>query len=213
MAYRYNPASGRYYDVENGRFVSEGTVRAAVDQVADAASGRLAALTDRLRAGDLKLADWQREAMATIKESHVAAGVVAQGGRAQMTQSAYGFLGHEIRDQYVALRDLANGIAAGDVPLDGRLVARAGMYGQHARVTYEAIRAREGQARGETEERSILHAAQHCDQCRTEAGRGWVTIGTLVPIGQRQCLVNCRCTIERRVAPATRAASYLRAIS
>jgi hypothetical protein len=204
MAHTYDTSTGRYRDTATGRLVSERAIRDQVDALADAASERLATLTDHLLRGDLTLAEWQSQGMAVIKVSHVAVGVVAQGGKAQMTAVHYGSLGHEIRDQYAYLRDFANGIADGSVPLDGRLISRAGMYGQAARVTYEKVVARDALGRGLTEERSILHASESCASCRAQAALGWVAVGTLIPIGSRTCLSRCRCTMSRRAAPDTR---------
>jgi hypothetical protein len=144
--------------------------------------------------------------MAIIKSSHVAAGVVAAGGRAQMTPSAYGFLGSEIRAQYGYLAQFAARIDAGAIPLDGRLIARAGMYGQHARVTYEAVRRRDQRERGYRFEKNMLHARESCTQCVGLSRLGWVEIGSLPPIGARRCLARCRCTISYRKAPVEVAA-------
>lgn len=198
MPFRWDDNLGRYRDTETGRLVAEAKVRLAVDAVADAASDRLADLTVRMIRGDLLLADWQAQSMAVIKTSHVAAGVAAQGGTAQMTPSAYGFLGSEIKAQYAYLRAFANDIGSGLLPLDGRLIARADMYGQHARATFEAVRARDAATYGYDEERSLLHSGDPCGQCPDQAALGWVPLGTLIPIGQRTCLSRCRCTISRR---------------
>lgn len=208
MAFTFSPSTGRYRVADSGRLVSESAVRAEIDRLADAASGRLAVLTERLRAGDVTLADWQSQALGVIKQGHVAAGMIAQGGKAQMTPSAFGFLGHQIRGEYGHLRDLANGIADGSVPLDGRLVARAGMYGQAARTTYETVRARHAAGRGFTEEKNTLHASESCTQCSDLSRQDWVPLGTLPPIGSRTCLTRCRCTISRRrTEPALRLVS------
>lgn len=205
MSFTFDARLGRYRDADSGRLVSEAAVRLAIDAVADAASDHLADLTERMLRGDLKLADWQRSVMATIKTAHVAAGVAAQGGKAQMEPTHYGFLGSEIRRQYAYLRDLANGIAAGDIPLDGRLVARAGMYGQHVRVTYEAVRAKDARSRDYIEERNVLHSQESCRECSGLSSQGYVPLGTLPPIGSRSCLSRCRCQIQRRRASQPRA--------
>jgi hypothetical protein len=201
-AFTYSPRRGQYRDVETGKWVSDAIVRAEIDRLADAAAGRLARLTERLRQGDLTLAAWQAEAMRIVKMSHVAAGVIAQGGKAQMTPSAYGFLGSEIRAQYAYLRDLANAIAEGAVPLDGRLVARAGMYGQHARVTFTAAYARGQAVRGYVSERNVLGSAEHCAECQSLSDRGWVAIGTLPPPGSRTCLSHCHCRLAYSMVEA-----------
>jgi len=204
MPFTYDTALGRYRD-DRGRLVSEARIRLAVDQVADAASDLLADLSNRLVRGSISLASWQAEAMRVIKVSHVAAGVAAQGGKAQMMPADYGAIGRQIRDQYSYMRSFANAVADGSVPLDGRLVARAGMYGQHARVLYEGMRARDARSRGYIQERNVLHANESCPECSGLSRAGWVEIGTLPPIGSRQCLSRCRCTIARRRASEQRA--------
>lgn len=211
MPYTYNPATGRYRDAATGRLVSEAAVRTAVDTVAAQASTDLAALTARLVAGEIRLAAWQAGAMATVKRAHVAAALAARGGKAGMTPREWGAVGARLRREYGYLRAWAGGMAEGTAPLDGRAATRASLYGQGTRVTYEAFRARDAAGYGYTEERSVLHPAEHCGGCTAEAGRGWAPLGTLVPIGLRQCLSNCRCTIMRRKARSQRA-RHLRAV-
>jgi hypothetical protein len=210
MPFLFDAATGRYRDSDTGRLVSEARVRLAVDAAADTASEHLAHLSARLLSGELRLSEWQMEAMRTIRLGHVAAGVVAHGGRAKMTPADWGFIGRRIRDEYGYLRDFANGIEAGAVPLDGRIAARAALYGQGIRPTFEAMRSRDAAGYGYQAERSVMHPAEHCSECVNEAGRGWVELGSIVPIGSRQCLANCHCTIARRPAPARR---HLRAVS
>jgi hypothetical protein len=119
-----------------------------------------------------------------------------------MTSSHYGYLGHQIRDQYAYLRDFANGIADGSVPLDGRLIARAGMYGQAARTTFNAVIARDQPARGYVAERNVLGSAEHCAACESESARGWVPIGSLSIPGTRTCLGRCHCRIAYSMVAA-----------
>jgi hypothetical protein len=193
--FTFDPKTSRYRDNDSGKFITDRAVREAVDRVADEASARLAALSGRLRSGDVTLATWQREAMATIKDAHLAAGIAAHGGTARMDQHTWGLIGRQIREEYRYLRDLASDIASGRQPLNGRLVARAGMYGQAARSTFSSVLARDQLLRGATLERNILSAAESCASCRAQSALGWVALGTLTPIGARSCMSNCRCRI------------------
>jgi hypothetical protein len=60
---------------------------------------------------------------------------------------------------------------------------------------------------GFEEARSVLHPADHCPGCLVEAEKGWQPIGAMVPIGERDCKGNCRCTVEyRRSGTPARAA-------
>lgn len=200
MAYRWDAASGRYRDLQTGRFIPGAVVREAVDRVCDLAAERLAGLSQRLLDGSISLADWQQQAMQLVKATHLAAGVAAHGGRAQMAPADYGAIGRRLRDEYAYLRGFAQEIADGRQPLDGRLVARARLYGQAARSNYEAVRLRDDRTRGMAVERNVLGAGEHCSVCPALARRGWVPIGTLPPVGARPCRSNDRCTIERRRA-------------
>lgn len=201
MAYTYDRQSGRYRD-SSGRYLSERTVRDAVDNLADLSSQRLASLAQRLQAGSLQLADFQTQMMAEIKSAHLAAGIAAHGGREQMAPADYGAIGRRIRDEYAFARQFAEDVASGKQPLDGRLVNRASMYGQSSRGTYEAVRRRDERNRGNDEERNVLHGGDHCSLCPDLSARGWVPIGSLPAIGSRPCGPHDRCTLSFRVAPA-----------
>ena len=198
MAYTYDRRIGRYRDRSTGRLLSDRVVRDGVDNLADMASRRMADYSRRLLDGGMSLADWQARMMADIKASHVAAGVAAHGGKAQMSQADWGRVGQRVRAEYGYLRGFAQDIAFGRQPLNGTLPARASQYGQASRVTYEHVKGGDDKARGMTVERNVLHGRDHCSLCPTLSEKGWVPIGTLPPIGSRPCRSLDRCTIERR---------------
>lgn len=195
MSLTFDAASGRYRDSATGRYLSEQAVRRVVDQIADGASERLAALSRQMLAGELSLAEWQAGAMRTIKLAHVATATIAHGGQARMTFGHYGSVGQDIRSHYQFLRGFAEQIASGEQPLTDGLIARARQYGQASRVTFERAYGQDQQRRGFQSCRNILGAAEHCAQCREQTARGWVPAGSLVPIGSRTCRGNCRCRI------------------
>jgi hypothetical protein len=193
-ALTFDDRSGRFRD-SSGRYVSERAVRSVIDSIADGASARLAAASDRLLAGTLSLAEWQAESMRTIKLSQVASATIAHGGVARMTPSTYGAAGRAIRDQYDYLRSFAAQIASGEQPLNRTVVSRAAQYGQAARVAFEREYGRDQRQRGYQFCRNVLAPAEHCAQCREQSARGWVPLGALVPIGQRTCRAQCRCRL------------------
>lgn len=195
MALTWNEQSGRFVN-ERGQFVSERTVRDVVDAIADHASARMAAASERMLAGELSLASWQAEVQRTLKVAHLATATIAHGGADRMDFSRYGAVGRQIRDEYAYLRTFAEQIASGDQKLNGSLVSRARQYGQAARVTFEREYGRDQRGRGYTGERNVLSAAEHCAQCREQTARGVVPIGSLVPVGQRSCRSQCRCRIS-----------------
>ena len=48
------------------------------------------------------------------------------------------------------------------------------------------------------EPKRIRHLADSCDDCIAMEQLGWQPIGTLIPIGDRQCRGNCGCTLRFR---------------
>jgi hypothetical protein len=194
VAYTWSESAGRYRG-NRGHFVSERTVRDVVDGIADAASARMAQASERLLNGEMSLGTWQAEMQATIKLAHVSAAILAHGGAEQMSFSRWGAIGPTVRDQYGFLREFAAQVADGRQPMNGSLPARAKQYGQAARTQFERVRGEGQQERGYQFERNVLSSAEHCSECRAQTARGLVPIGTLVPVGQRICRSNCRCSI------------------
>jgi hypothetical protein len=195
--FTFDPVSMRYRSA-SGRFVSSQQVHGYILDYSDALGKSLRGLTEQLRAGSLDLRSWQLAMRDAVKAGHLAAGMAAKGGRAQMTQSDYGRIGQALRQEYGFLNRFAEGIADGSIPLDGRVLARAEQYGKASRETYENINRRETQRRGADEERNQRGKTDSCDGCLSETARGWVAIGTLSLPGTRTCLSNCGCHIETR---------------
>ena len=193
--YRWDSVSRRFR-APSGRYVSAAVVRGQLDNVLDGISGEMRGLSAQLRAGEISLAQWEAGMMGKIKEAHITAAVAERGGWQQMTQADWGRTGNAIRREYGYLRNFAADIASGRVSLDGRLDARAALYGQAGRETFYRFGQVDMMRRGFDRERSILHPADHCDLCISEAARGFVPIGTLIPIGRRTCKSNDRCSME-----------------
>jgi hypothetical protein len=195
----WDPVAQRYRG-PSGAFVPESAVRAAVEDVVELSTTRVQALTARLAAGTLDLAAWQQQMALELKAAHLATATAARGGWAQMSLADFGWVGQRLRGQYAFLRDWASALADGTAPLDGRAPARAALYSEASRSTYEEARRRGGRLAGRSEERRVLRASEHCAGCRTQAARGWQPAGTLPGIGTQECRSRCRCSFETRLA-------------
>lgn len=194
--FRWNAAAGRYV-ASNGRFVTEDAVRRELDRVIDTERKRVRQLAEQLRTRGISPTRWEIEMRGSVKRMHMASVATAKGGWAQMAPADNGRAGRYIRDQYAYLERFRRQVDAG-LPLDGRFLQRADLYAEAARGTYHRAETAEQERRGMTEERNLLHPADHCSECVGESARGWVPIGTLVPIGQRICRARCRCTKRYR---------------
>jgi hypothetical protein len=196
LGYTYDPRSRRYRNSSTGRYVTAAELRSAIDAVIDGETVKIRDISQRLIDGDITLADWQGQTASMLKTLHVAMGVAAVGGFDQASQADFGYMGSLIKKQYQFLAKFAQDIASGKQALDGSLLSRAELYAQYGRAIFEDMVGREAANGGATQEQSNLGAADHCGDCVTEAAKGWQPIGTLIPIGERQCLANCHCSME-----------------
>lgn len=181
------------------RVLSEATIRRAYERRMADHRGAIARLTDRLEAGDISVADWQRGIAASLKETHLQLRMLAVGGRDRMTQRHYGSVGGFIRADTDRLARFGQQVAKGDLTMT-QIRARAALYGQ-ANLRREYERGREWAAldSGYLLERRVLKpGADHCKGCYQEAQLGWVRIGSLAPIGGHECAANDQCHKEYR---------------
>lgn len=195
--YRWNPTLKRYIG-PNGRMVSQAQVRSALDQAIRAADGRARALASQLRGGSISLASWEREMRQLVKDVELYGASAASGGWAQLGQSQLGRVGSLVREQYERLHSFAADIASGKQKLDGALTNRAVMYAKQGRRAYYKQMDVEMADAGYDEERNVRARGDNCDGCIDATAVGWVAIGTLPAVGERDCLSHCRCRIEYR---------------
>lgn len=191
-SFQWSTSRRRYLDAK-GKLVSEKRVRNALDATIAAAKARIDALGEGLAASDV---DAILALRAEIRAGHRAAALLAYGGT--LPASMRGRLGAAVKKQYGYLDDFLREIEGGTAGSAKRIVARAKLYMDAVRGTYQQmVRVRE-QAAGMGEERRVLSPAEHCDDCVAAAKQGWQPMGTLPPIGDSACRVNCKCHFEYR---------------
>jgi hypothetical protein len=195
--YRWNEAAERYI-APTGRFVPQGDVRYALENVVKAGQAEMRQLAQDLAAGRIDVGLWQTQMAEQMKVLHTAAAAAARGGWAQMSQADWCATGQLLRQQYEYLQKFAAQVASGEQSLGPQFMRRAGMYGDAARNTHEAMRRRLMRQSGYDEERRVLGPAEHCDDCLEYAAEDWQEIGSLPPIGDSACLTNCHCHFEYR---------------
>jgi hypothetical protein len=194
--YTWDARAERYRD-RFGRFVARREIRSALDATLVNTAKRMRANALSLRDGSMSLDAWAAEMRASIKDVHLYSTAVARGGWDQMTFADFGRVGRLVRDQYAYLDRFVADVEAG-LALDGRFLTRVNMYQETGRRTYYDAIARQLEDRGFDQARSVLHPADHCGECIAQAAMGWQPIDEFVPIGERECLSNCRCHAEYR---------------
>lgn len=182
----------------NGRPVDPAVVEAQLQRVLDG----LEEETRTLSADVTKpVDDWARGMVDIVKATALIGSAFALGGWVRLSLPVIGDIAAGIRSELGYLDKFARDVAAGLVRRDGRFVRRSQLYAQAGWQVYGAWRGYQARRRGYTEERSVLDpSAEHCSACVDESGKGWQPIGTLVPVGNRQCRGSCRCTMIYRNA-------------
>jgi len=153
-----------------------------------------------LQGNRIGIGGWESEMRDLVLEEYKAALILIRGGEANVTASDWGYLGSLVKKQYQYIDAFANDIAANPSRwMTGNgLLNRMLLYKESAWSAFSNLHARDMKQRGFTEERNILGVADHCDECLQETSKGWSPIGSLIPIGQRTCIVNDHCTMQYR---------------
>lgn len=200
LRYLWQPMAsktGRYLDTRADRVLSPLRVRQEVDRYIGKSYDTMDTLANQLRNREISLADWQTAMRAEIKALHIDTGMIAHGGRAQMTQADWERITQQLRFQYGKLDGFAGDIAAGKWPLNGRINSRAKLYADAARGTYEQENRYNAAGKGATEEQRVRNSKESCAGC-VQYGGYWAHIGTLPPIGSQDCVTKCLCTFIYR---------------
>ena len=194
--FTWDPGIARYRG-PNGKIVGQDKVRLALDTAIRNAEREAVSLGARMAEGSITGQAFYRDMRQLVKNVHLFSAAAAKGGWAQMTQADFGRVGAQLRSEYAYLDGFAGEIDAGIQPLNGNIGRRAGDYIHAGRGTYDRTQIAAMREAGMTEEKNVLHPAEHCEgpnSCIEQRDRGWVPLGELVPIGDRRCRRRCKCT-------------------
>jgi hypothetical protein len=205
------------YFTRSGSRVPQRDVRKAVDAVVATVRTEVAALGRQVASGEIAVAEWQDSTARLLKTLHVAVGAAGAGGFRNMSPGDTAEVEQTLRFNFERLEGFAQDVSrrfttlrseqivseTGEVqpvlrivPMtESRIVQRSEMYAAAGSAGYENVRRSNAFEVGYKFERNVLHPADHCELCVEQESRGWVGIGELVPIGQRDCLTHCQCSM------------------
>jgi hypothetical protein len=186
------------------RPISGKTVAGLLEDNMAAHRAAIADATRALTRGELTTSAWQRRIADSMRDAHLQARALAVGGRDRMTSRDFGSVGGFMRYDTQRLARFAAQVESGAISA-AQAEARAQLYGQaNIRRSYERGRLEAAKGAGFQQERRVLAgSAAHCAGCADEAGRGWVQLGSLAPIGGHECKANDRCGKEVRYSAAS----------
>lgn len=204
--YEYNQRSMRYRDRRTGKWVAQKTVKRATIKVIEASKAAMRTLANDMAGRRIKLSEWQRRMEVEIKNLHVSLAMAGAGGMSQMTPRDYGRVGARLRFEYSRLERFAQQIKDRKVTRN-MIAARVEMYVSAGHISHEAARKDQAGDQGYTFESNVLgRTDQHCRTnqrpgCIEQTRLGRVPIGSLVEVGERQCLSRCDCSIKYHRKP------------
>ena len=194
--YRWDSVNRRYVDAK-GNSVPDSVIRKWIDSAVDDTKDELGAIAEELIGGEIDTPEWKAKIASRLRAMHLGVSLIAAGGLNHISQETLDRVNERIAVQERYLLKFTVAIETGIQQKDGTLKTRAELYADAGVATYESIKRDEHEDAGFDEERSVLdEGAQHCDDCPAEAAKGWVPIGELTPIGERECMTRCRCSIE-----------------
>lgn len=196
--WQWEPRARRYRG-PRGQWIGVNSMRELKEQFIEAQKAKMEKLVERMANGDITRREWVLASREVIKGTYVDLYALSKGGRGAMTQSDYGKLGAMLKGQYQRLQEFEAALRDGKLTQQGAAY-RAKLYINSARQVFSEGERGAAQTAGMDEERRVLHPAEHCQDCKDYAARGWQPLGTLPKIGESECRVNCRCTFEFRKA-------------
>lgn len=164
-------------------------------------------VTDRLIGGDMTTREWQKAIADSMRQAHIEGRMFGVGGQWGMGPEDIDAVVARLHDQYRYLGDFGQQIARGELS-EAQIRARIAQYVESPpRETFRRASEAVHRVAGYDQERNVLGVVQteHCQDCELEAARGWVPLGEIKIIGERQCRGNCKCEIEYRKAPLVEA--------
>ena len=204
MIFNWSESERRYF--QDGNPIPDNTLRDWIDQTVEKAQDRIGQLTQDYVNGSINHPEWVLGMQNEIRRGVRGMATLANGG--SLSKRQLGYVGQAVKQQFGYLSNFANQLETGEVALGSGAVARAKMYAGGFWGQYQNFaRLREKDA-GTKYERLVLGVALHCSDCPADAARDWVPIGTLTPIGSRQCLSRCRCHFEYRTNPDQQSAVF-----
>lgn len=207
-------ADEMWLGAESDDIYSSGTAytetRDELDKVLLVARGEFSRNAEDLLAGVITFAAWALITKVQIRIVHIVGAALAVGGfkvlrdavngkpsgagaSAGVVSSILQKIGDAISREYQFFERFAKQAQTGK-----NTPARAGMYAEAGRGTFEDVRSEIAKAAGNTEERRVLGVADHCSDCVVEAAKGWQPIGSLRVIGDSLCKTHCHCKKEFR---------------
>lgn len=194
MAFYWNKAEQKYYDSE-GNPVEESAIRKFIDDMTAALAvlfiSRANNLKDNFTLDNFN--EWNNGNKVSLNALHYAMSLICFGGRNEISDEIWQIVETTIAFQISKYESFAADVLSGIVLMNGNFPVRTSLYAFAGHSTYINLTTVRAINQGKTEEMRMTRSTRPCVDCRTEAAKGWVAIGSLRLIGDSVCLMRCKC--------------------
>lgn len=180
--------------LQNGRAVSEKRIRDGAQKAVENGKDKIGQITKQLVDGKINLPAWEVVMRAEIRAGHRAMAMLANGGK--LTAAQAGKLGSAVKAQYKYLTEFRRQIEAGEIQLTARVVARARMYGQAMKLTYQNFVVLREKTASVAQAEWMLSPVENCAGCLEQSARGAQPIEDFPAFGFQQCMTSCQCWLR-----------------
>ncbi len=203
MAYGYSKNSGRYTNLETGRYVPRDIIFGELNGDVQQFRATAERLAQDLADGKITNTTFSRKLREALKPVITRSAALGAGGMIQLEGKQLSQLGNGARKAYSSLKYLTDQIRRGELT-PGQITERARRLGNHA---YGAFHRAEQISRVEggftLGWRQLSVSSNHCNDCPALETNGYVPVDEIVPIGDGcQCGGRCQCYIVYKKATA-----------
>lgn len=199
----YNSKTGRYHSPSKG-FLSKSDLEQILNVESTRLATRLERISNRLIAGKLSLAEWERAFYLELKYAAIISVEIGAGGRDQVNSKQWGLVGAELKRQKKYLRRFAGQVANGKLSVS-QIRARSKLYSTSAIIPFgQSEKIAKTRENFKSAKRDTDPEAQHCIDCPLHSTNGlWLPIRQVTPKGTNcRCGGHCRCRVKySKLAP------------
>ena len=170
----------------------------AVNRFANGIRNELRDIGAQFKAGRITQQEWYDETRRLMKLSYIQT-IQQQDGQADRSKIVEAIIIY-----FLLLNAFGSGIWGGDIPLDGHVPIRTGMYGSAVYSVAKNWTLQSLFGMGYECRRVLGPNENHCESngdtegCPELAAKGWMPVEDVIPIGEATCGSNCRCSLEYR---------------
>lgn len=205
--YTYDQKAMEYYEITGGRRtrIPITSIKMDVNSFANEMQAQQRQLMANMLNGVISIQEWYDQSARLMKLSYYAIVTIARGGDPPMDEQENYWWLLLLLALFLLLNGTAAGLQDGSIKISGRLPVSHGLRGGAVRTLFENWRIEHAKREGYTEARRFLTPAEHCSEtelpgCLEEAGKGWMPINQLIPLGGCTCRSNCKCYVKFRKA-------------